>query len=135
MKKNTEHKYKKKKQEKTDSDQLNKNNDLIKKNNIVKEKLSVVNKIFELYPNLKKDKNFILNNLFDKKENKKKTIILEKVTFPDIYFFKDKTSCLFDIDMKLIGTYIETDKYYIYFLFENIKKINEFVLNKYKEFL
>lgn len=114
-----------------ESDDQTENNILLKKNNVVRERLIAVNKIFEMYPNLKKDKNMIINNVLDKKEKKIEETILEKVKYSDIDFLRDQTGCLLDFNAKLIGIYIENQKEYKYFLFEDTQKIIKSIINNY----
>ena len=119
----------------SDSDNQEENNILLKKNDIIRAKLDAVNKIFVMFPNLKKDKNLIINNILDKKEKKTETTILEKIKYPDIEFFRDQTGCLLDTNAKLIGVYIENQKEYKYFLFEDTKKVIKSIISNYAKII
>jgi hypothetical protein len=102
---------------------------LIKKNISIKDKLMTIDKIIEMYPHLKKDRDTIVNNVLGKKEQKVNNFILEKVSFKDISFYRDPDGNLLDSDINLIGLYLENDFEYIYHLFDDIANTNKKILS------
>ena len=102
---------------------------LIKKNISIKDKLMTIDKIIEMYPHLKKDRDTIVNNVLGKKEQKVNNFILEKVKFKDISFYRDPDGNLLDINANLVGLCIENDSEYIYHLFDDVINANKKILS------
>lgn len=104
---------------------------IVKKNSIIKERLLAVDKILELFPNLKKDKRLMINHVLGKQEAPKKDYILEKLDskqFKNKSIYKDSYGNLMDADVNLIGFWTEQtgpDKktQNIFNFFDDIKKI------------
>jgi hypothetical protein len=87
-----------------------------------------VDKILELYPNLKKDKKIIVNNVLGKREVQKKDYVLEKLNIKNKSIYKDTFGNLMDANVNLVGFWSEVigpDKSFdiVYHFFDNIKKI------------
>jgi hypothetical protein len=118
----------KKPQENIMSDSVAKQKQIIQKNTIIKERLLTVDKILELYPNLKKDKKSIINNILGTHEVQKKIYIIEKINIKNKSIYKDTFGNLMDENVNLVGFWSEntnpdqkTD--IIYYFFDDIKKI------------
>jgi len=111
-----------------DKNVLESNSNIVKKNISIKDKLMTIDKIIEMYPNLKKDRDTIVNNVFGKKEQKVDTFVLEKVSFKDVSFYRDPDGNLIDVNMKLIGMYVETETDYIYYLFDDVINANKKIM-------
>lgn len=109
---------------------------IIQKNSIIKERLLTIDKILDLYPNLKKDKRLIINNILGKQEVQKKNDVLEKLEITNKSIYKDSHGNLMDTNVNLTGFWTEKinqDKQttYKYYFFDDIKKIkNKIILNK-----
>lgn len=111
-------------------DLTNQQKHIIQKNSIIKERLLAVDKILELYPNLKKDKRSIINNVLGKQELQKKTYVIEKINVKNKSIYKDSFGNLIDENVNLVGFWtesVDTDnkekKIPIYHFFNEIKKI------------
>lgn len=111
-------------------DLSNQQKDIIQKNSIIKERLLAIDKILELYPNLKKDKRLIVNNVLGgKQEAQKKEYIVEKINVKsNKSVYKDTFGNLIDSDVNLIGfwsEYTTPDKNtkIVFHFFDDIKKI------------
>ena len=97
---------------------------LIKKNNIIKERLITIDKILEMYPSLKKDRTLIVDNILNKKEHKVEDFILEKVKIDDGNYYFDLNGNIIDEDVNLVGFFIKNKEKYAYCLFsDNAKRM------------
>jgi hypothetical protein len=100
---------------------------IIHKNEIIKERLLTIDKIIELYPNLKKDKKSIVDNVLGNHEIQKKDCVLEKLNIKNKSIYKDSFGNLMDADVNLVGFWMEptvtTVPTIIYHFFSDIKKI------------
>src|SRR5438876_12415987 len=81
-----------------------------KKNNTpisgeLKGKLEVVDKIIEMYPNLKKEKASIIENVIGgkKKSDDNDKMIVEKFEFEGKTYYRDKCGAILDSTTKLVG--------------------------------
>ena len=94
-------------------------------NKIIREKIETVERIFELYPNLKKNKKTIINYVLDKKQSEQEEHILEMINFNNRDIYIDKFGNIINDQLKLIGFYIidqQTHKNK-YLIFDDIKKL------------
>jgi hypothetical protein len=105
---------------------------IIKKNNIIQEKLKVIDKILDMYPLLKRDRLHIVDNILEKKRKKTVDYILEKFTHNDKSYYRDSIGNIIDENVNLVGIYLlshksyldnSIDQNYIYYFFDDIKKI------------
>lgn len=102
--------------------ELNENEkNIIKKNNIIQEKLAAVNKILEMYPFLKKDRVQIVDAILDKKDKKPTSYILERFSYKNKYFYKDPIGNIINSDVDLVGIYLSNGNMIKYFFFDEIK--------------
>jgi hypothetical protein len=69
------------------NDLTEKDKTLIKKNNMIKERLITIDKILEMYPSLKKDRMLIVNNILNKREQKVDDFVLEKVKIDNVNYY------------------------------------------------
>lgn len=70
-----------------------------KNNNMIK--LQIINEIIELYPSLKKDKEFIINKLIKKPVYN----TLERVLYKGAKYYWDKKGNVYDVNVSLAGIY------------------------------
>lgn len=102
--------------------------EIVQKNTIIKERLLAIDKILELYPNLKKDKTSIVNKVLGKQEVQKKDYVVEKLDVYNKTIYKDTFGNLMDANVNLVGFWSEiTDPNnninVVYHFFDDIKKI------------
>ena len=84
---------------------------------IAKERLFAIEKIFELYPNLKKDFEVIKNHVMGLKgQRATDDAVLNKIFIDGSPYYIDKTFNILNADTKIIGCYIETNNGYTCFL-------------------
>lgn len=91
------------------------------------EKIKIIDKILEMYPQLKKDRKTIIDKIIPPKRNKYEECILERVTINESYYYRDKYYSLLDADANLIGVWDHDGTKYIYYFHDNTykQKINE----------
>ncbi len=70
------------------------------------DKIRIVDIIIEHYPELKKDRNHIINVILDKIE-KPDRYILERVVLNDKIYYKDNDNILIDADLNICGLCID----------------------------
>ena len=66
------------------------------------DKIKIVDIIIEHYPELKKDRNHIINVILDKIE-KPDRYILERVVLNNKVYYKDNDNILIDVDLNICG--------------------------------
>jgi hypothetical protein len=66
------------------------------------DKLKIIDTIIEHYPILKKERNNIINIVFEKIEDKNK-YIFDKITVGDKHYYKDRYNILFDSNLNIVG--------------------------------
>jgi len=97
----------------------------------VQEKTDVVNKILDMYPQLKKEQLMIMNKVVGRKTSNKQPepteIVLQKFKYKDKFFYKDAFGGILDENAKLIGTYKEEVGQEICCFFDD--KISDAVIN------
>lgn len=95
--------------------------DILQKNAIVKERLITIEKLLKMYPNLKKDKQAILECVLGKKEMQKRCEIFEKIPIKNKNIYKDNFGNIFDQSVNLVGFWFnkknEFDKFTISYIF------------------
>lgn len=107
-----------------ENENINKNENKQDKNKIIMEKISTVEKMIEMYPKLKKDKNKIIDNILQnkiKETNKYKEINykLQKININGLLCYRDNENNVIDNNLNLIGLYkILSDNIYEYILFD-----------------
>ena len=82
------------------------------------DKVKIIDSILNMYPQLKRDRNIIINSVLGRIE-KPTTAILEKVTHNNRPYYKDDEGKLFDVDVKLRGCYEIIKGEYKFYFFEN----------------
>jgi len=106
-------------------------------------KISIIDDIIALYPNLKREREFIINHLL-KGGEKPNTYILEKFYYNNKPYYKDEEGNILDPDVKLAGfyKYDASGNIIYYFNFEcnsDLSEYNEKIklyfnqINKYKK--
>ena len=97
---------------------------LIKKNNMIKERLITIDKILEMYPSLKKDRMIIVNNILNKREQKIDDFVLERVKIDNINYYFDPDGNIIDENVNLVGFFVKNKDKYGYCLFsDNVKRM------------
>lgn len=102
--------------------------DMIKKNTIIKERILTIEKLLEMYPNLKKDRKIILDCVLGKKEIQKKCDVLEKLNVKEKNVYKDESGNILDDKINLIGFWFKekdnTGKDVVsYMFFSEVKRV------------
>jgi|688.fasta_scaffold671716_1 hypothetical protein len=78
-------------------------------------KISIIDDIISLYPNLKREREFIINHLL-KGGEKPNTYILEKFYYNNRPYYRDEEGIILDPDIKLAGFYkYDTNNNIIYY--------------------
>lgn len=91
------------------------NNNLIKKNEMISERLKAVNIFLKMYPTLKKDKEIILNNILEKKQKKYEPYVIEKIDKLKFNAYIDRYNNIIDENINIIGLYIQSKNQYLFF--------------------
>lgn len=87
------------------------------KNLATKERMYTIEKIFELYPNLKKDSEMIKNHVLGLKGRRDlNEMVLDKIVIDGVSYYIDKRYNILNVDTELVGCYVETDDYYVCFM-------------------
>jgi len=84
-----------------------KHQELTQKNTAIRERLITVDLILEIYPNLKKDKKKIVDNVLGKKETSKKSYIIEMLNLPNKKLYKDTFGNIINENADLVGFWID----------------------------
>ncbi len=126
-------------------DLTNDQKQIVQKNSIIRERLLAVDKILEMYPNLKKDKIKMVDCVLGKQEVQKKDYVLEKLDIKtnksenkNRSIYKDSYGNLIDSEVNLVGFWTEEtgpDKKLqnTFTFFDDIKKIKtKMIRNKKK---
>lgn len=119
---------------------------LVQKNSIIRERLLTIEKIIELFPNLKKEKKLIVDNVLGKTDVQKRDYVVEKLdlknkNMKNKIFYKDSFGNIMNGSVELVGFWTEKyvngagEKPKIDFVFfDDIKRIKA-KLNKNKKAL
>lgn len=91
---------------------------LVKKHNI-KEQFNIITKILDMYPILQKNKDLILDNVFEKKEINRNTTVFDKIVLDNDFYYLDNDGCILNSDIELEGVYKKHEDGVIYVLFKN----------------
>lgn len=105
---------------------------MIQRNVLIRERLATIDKILELFPNLKKDKLMIVDNVLGKKPEIKKDYILEKINLKGKNFYKDMDGNIINENVDLVGFHIIIDNNPKFMFFNDIKKI-KISMTRYKK--
>lgn len=100
---------------------------------ILKTKLDVIDKIINLYPQLKKDKVNIVTKIIGKPDNSViDDYVLEKIIIDDNVYYRDPYGLLLDKHVNIVGFYtkISGNKYYYTLINKNMYETIE---NNYKK--
>jgi hypothetical protein len=96
------------------------------KKQILLAKIKAVEKVIELNPNLKKNKNELIlsvisqNDCTDNEINVQKEYILHKITIDDVIYYRDMEFNIVDKELNLVGQYsVRENNIYEYNLFIN----------------
>jgi hypothetical protein len=82
------------------------------------EKVKIIDIVLSMYPQLKRDRNIIINSVLGRIE-KSSTTVLEKITHGKAMYYRDDDGKLFDVDVKLRGCYEITQDRYNFYLFDD----------------
>lgn len=96
-------------------------------------KLNVIDKVIEMFPQLKKDQLSIVNNILGHKEINNDYYILDKFIYNDKVYYRDPYCHIIDTELNVVGIYnYENDNYKYYFHSSiskhNIKNIDKIVI-------
>lgn len=93
------------------------------KNSLNKDKIEIIEKLFEIFPDLKDQKKF-LNDVNKNKniliDNNDDEIVLDELIYENKIYYKDKHNYLWNEDANLVGTIkkdTNTDEY-VYYMFD-----------------
>lgn len=92
------------------------------KNKIVLGKLSAVDTVIGMFPELKKDKEKILSNVLTPKpltmasSIREKTYVLQKVVIDGVSYYRDSHGNVIDNKLNLVGLYTQNDGVYEYMM-------------------
>lgn len=101
-----------------DSGNLEENEkNLLKKNNMVTERLITIDKILDMYPSLKKDRDVIISNILDKNRQMSERSIFEKIVIDKKNYYFEQSGIILDADTNLVGIFFKKNNYYEYSLF------------------
>jgi hypothetical protein len=97
---------------------------IIKKNNIIQERLRAVDKILDMYPFLKKDRTQIVDTILDNKCTKVNNYVLEKFIHNNLPYYRDPIGNIINENVVLVGVYLTNDSsnsnLYNYYFFDEI---------------
>lgn len=117
-----------------DDSQIEKNKCIIEKNNDTTQRLIAIDKILELYPQLKKDKKQIMDVVLDKKINRMNEHVLEKLVFKGKNFYKDESGSIINEKLEVVGLYtIDDSVHQSYYFFDELKKFKARIEKNMKE--
>ena len=98
------------------------------KNNM---KLEVIDKILQMYPELKKEKKNIIHNIFgNKKEEDSNEYILEKFIHRELPYYRDKNGLIRDNTTDIVGVYEVKEGEYKYYFFNELRELDFFKKKK-----
>jgi hypothetical protein len=88
-------------------------------------KIQVVDKIIEMYPELKKDRSNILTTILEanKVPENPDEIVVIKFTYKDKTYFRTNFGNIMDESTKIVGYYTQTNNIYKYHLYEEDNKM------------
>jgi len=96
------------------------------------EKLRIIEDLIEHYPELKKDKNVLINIFFDRTDKPNK-FILDKVELNGKVYYKSTDNLLIDECVKCKGIYI--DNKFIIIRPENRKEFYDIFISEFKNYI
>ena len=102
------------KHKKDSNKELNKESNKDKQVNMSSTIIDLVGQIVELYPELKKDKDIIIQKIINKQEPQNKTsaeLIFDKIILDNIVYYKDKNGYLWNSNATIVGIYESETKY------------------------
>jgi hypothetical protein len=95
------------------------------------EKIRIIEDLIEFYPDLKKDKNILINIFFDRTDKPNK-FILDKVQINGKTYYKSTDNLLIDINIKCKGVYV--DGKYMIVRPENRKESYDKFIEEFKNY-
>lgn len=100
--------------------------EISEKNKIVNIKLDVIDRIISMYPQLKKDKIFIINKILCKKDVKDDNYVLDKFIYNNIDYYRDQYGYILNSNATVVGCcYTSTVGTNIYeYMFHSYSKYN-----------
>lgn len=88
------------------------------------DKIKIVDTIIENYPELKKERNHIINIILEKIERPDQ-FILERILINNNIYYKDKDNIIIDIDMNICGLCINNHNGFKYIITKNNNRKEE----------
>lgn len=83
------------------------------------DKIKIIDKIIQMYPDMEKERNNIIKEIMTPS---KKTIddeyVLERVTINGIYYYRDKYKCLLDANADVMGVWEYDKGQYVYYVYD-----------------
>lgn len=112
----------------TDPININSESDIDKmfrKNMIINERIIVIDMMLKLYPQLEKDRKYIIEKILFTAEQKIEQCVLDKITINNNVFYKDSQGYIIDANVCVVGICVQENNKNKYIVFDEIKKYNE----------
>ncbi len=94
-------------------------------------KIDLIDKIIKLYPELKKDRTYIIDNIIgNNKEKNNNEYVLEKFNYANKSYYRDRNGIIRDSTSDVVGVYeiYQGDyKYYFFNEFTELMKSNKYI--------
>jgi len=137
VKKELIHKYNEKYKNKSDEEIVE---DIIPEDMMVqyKRELQFLDKIIKLFPELKKKKKYIIEELLVPKKNYEIEHVVEKITINEKSYYKDKYKHIFDENVNLVGMWEysdnSVDKIDYYIFLDNLNNLKNKIISSKRQF-
>ena len=97
---------------------------MFKKNIILNERIAVIDMMLKLYPQLEKDRQYILERILYNAQPKIELYVFDKITIGNkTDYYKDSHGFILDADVNVVGICVQENNISKYLIFE--KKIND----------
>lgn len=88
------------------------------------DKIKIVDTIIEHYPELKKERNHIINVILEKIERPDQ-FILDRIIIDNNVYYKDKDNIIIDVDMNICGLCVNANNGFKYIITKNNNRKEE----------
>lgn len=115
-------------------DKLNKLNNFDNSNNMLKE-IEIIDKILNLFPEMKKNRDFILTEILTPNKTQDNEFVFNKITINNDSYYIDKYKCIMNQNIELVGVWEYTNGIVKYHFFNDdhvskiAKKYNDVIFN------
>ena len=79
----------------------------------------IIDKIIKLFPELKENRDYILNEIVTPIKPLDSDYVLEKITIQGEVYYKDRYKCILNSNIELVGIWSENEGKHIYHIFKN----------------